>query len=140
MHSRIKKAALAFPVGSQVKAMASGWVGHVVAINRKNPSSPIKVRWANGETSNCNVMVIERDKTMATSRKSEFWIGIILDDAMAQAMCKKLRFVCELVHGDFSFYFHEGCTIFRAPRLLGTDRFRIARACLQGFKLGLLGS
>lgn len=53
------KCSKATKAGCFVKAKDSGWIGEVLRINPKNPSSPIVVKWPNGEVSNTNSMVVD---------------------------------------------------------------------------------
>ena len=65
---RVKKAQEQFPPGTPIKSIGSGWDGIVQKINKKNPSSPIVVRWdRNGSVSNENCMTIRKWTTDETS-------------------------------------------------------------------------
>lgn len=71
--------------------------------------------------------------------KSRFAIGIKLSEEMATATCKALAYACELHQGDFSWEHNDfGCTVFTAPRKLGTDKHMRSQAVIDGLKIGLL--
>lgn len=62
----------------------------------------------------------------------EFFLGFELQEATRDKIAKRLAFIAELSHGDFSHRLQSGCTVFIAPRELGVERFSRVRCYLSG--------
>ena len=70
--------------------------------------------------------------------ENKFYIGFNLRDHLAEKICTRLNFACEIANGSFTFEREGACTAFIAPRKLGKVNERIVRALLEGFRLGAL--
>jgi hypothetical protein len=70
-------------------------------------------------------------------QKTQITLGFIVERHAADKLCHALDCACELAHGNFKVTFDHGCTTFIAPRLLGLNSFRIAKALVDGFRLGV---
>ena len=65
-------------------------------------------------------------------------VGLIVEPENAKRLCDRLDMACEIARGNFE-WVHDGqCTTFTAPRVLGDWNYRIAKAVLDGYKIGKL--